>query len=226
MQIGPNHLERETIADRPRRRHASELEGIQWGCRLRRSDGPVAGARENDRDCEQTHTARGKPAKTCNGVLADHGVRIIIASAARCFHLVAYDRSATMRMSAILVILFILFMAVGCGDVSTVTPAQSDSLILQLDAPAEASAGTAIPLKLTLRNSGKQPVSVMLGGRPPSDFVVIAPDGAEVWRWSTDQVIQAILEMKALQPGEQLDTPRSGPRGTIAAPWVHQGVTW
>ncbi len=118
--------------------------------------------------------------------------------------------------------LVMLFMTIGCGNASTVTPAQADSLILQLDAPAEAPAGTAVRLKLTLRNSGKQPVSVMLGGRPPSDFVVTAPDGAEVWRWSTDQVIQAILEMKTLQPGEQLEYSAEWPardsRGTLVSP--------
>jgi hypothetical protein len=62
----------------------------------------------------------------------------------------------------------------------------------------------------------------MLGGRPPSDFVVIAPDGAEVWRWSTDQVIQAILEMKTLQPGEQLEYTAEWPardkRGNLVSP--------
>ena len=126
--------------------------------------------------------------------------------------------------------LVILFMTVGCGNVSTVTPAQSDSLILQLEAPAEASAGTTIRLTLTLRNSGKQPVRVMLGGRPPSDFVVTATDGAEVWRWSTDQVIQAILEMKTLQPDEQLqysaEWPARDNRGTLVSPgsYVVRGV--
>ena len=43
------------------------------------------------------------------------------------------------------------------------------------------------------------------GGRPPSDFVVTAENGAEVWRWSEGQVIQMILERKKLNPGEEIE---------------------
>jgi hypothetical protein len=102
----------------------------------------------------------------------------------------------------------------GCQGVSTVTQleddsktpgsAQSGSLALQLDAPAQARVGTPLRLKLTLTNTTKQPVQVMLGGRPPYDFVLTSADGAKSWRWSADQAIQMILETRTLKPGEQL----------------------
>jgi hypothetical protein len=76
---------------------------------------------------------------------------------------------------------------------------------LQLDAPAQAPAGKPVPITLTLTNTSKQPVKVALGGRPPFDVVVTTADGAETWRWSDDQVIQMILEMRTLQPGEQVE---------------------
>ena len=82
-------------------------------------------------------------------------------------------KSANMRMTTSLVILFIL-MAIGCGrclNGHTGTVRFVDSAI---GCAGRSFRWTAIPLKLTLRNSGKQPVSVMLGGRPPSDFVVRA----------------------------------------------------
>jgi hypothetical protein len=118
--------------------------------------------------------------------------------------------------------LIVLGMTLGCGSASTVAPPQSDPLSLQLSAPASASVGTAIRLTLTLKNTTKQPVQVMLGGRPPTDFVVTTPEGAEVWRWSTDQVVQAILEVRTLQPGEQLEYNTEWnlkhSRGTLPSP--------
>jgi hypothetical protein len=78
------------------------------------------------------------------------------------------------------------------------------SLALQVDAPAEAPAGKPVQLRLTLTNTGKEPVEAVLGGRPPFDFVVTR-DGVESWRWSDDQAIQMILEVRTLQPGEKLE---------------------
>lgn len=102
----------------------------------------------------------------------------------------------------------------GCQGVSTVPPleddaktpgsAQSGSLALQLDAPAQARVGTTLRLKLTLTNTTKQQVQVMLGGRPPYDFVLTSADGAKTWRWSADTAVQMILETRTLKPGEEL----------------------
>jgi hypothetical protein len=73
-----------------------------------------------------------------------------------------------------------------------------------LSAPAEARAGQPVPLKLNLKNTNAQPVEITLGGHPASDFVVTTPDGKEIWRWSYDHDIQAILELKTLDPREEL----------------------
>lgn len=100
-----------------------------------------------------------------------------------------------------------VLLASGCENASAVRatpPAQPPPLTLRLDAPTEARANAAIPLKLTLRNSGTEPAQVMLGGRPPYDFVIRAADGARVWRWSEGQAVQMILETRTLRPGEQI----------------------
>lgn len=82
--------------------------------------------------------------------------------------------------------------------------AQSGSLALQLTAPQHSVIGNAVPLTLTLTNTGNEPLDVTLGGRPPYDFVVRSPTGAEIWRWSLGKVVQMILEITTLKPGEQL----------------------
>ena len=89
------------------------------------------------------------------------------------------------------------------GPQTTGNP-QSPSLALRLDAPKETPAAAAIPLKLTLRNTGTEPAQVMLGGRPPHDFVITSADGARTWRWSDGNAAQMILEMRPLKPGEQI----------------------
>jgi hypothetical protein len=79
------------------------------------------------------------------------------------------------------------------------------SLTLELEIPAEFQVGQPVPLKLKLRNTSQQPVELILGGRPPYDFVVTKQDGIEIWRWSHGQAIQAILEVRTLNPGEELE---------------------
>lgn len=114
-----------------------------------------------------------------------------------------------MRMASTILLLVIVS---GCQDRSTMTPsdrqttarASASPLALQLDAPTKAGANTAMPLKLTLSNAGTEPVQVMLGGRPPYDFVITSADGARSWRWSDGNAAQMILEARTLQPGDYI----------------------
>jgi hypothetical protein len=78
------------------------------------------------------------------------------------------------------------------------------SITLELEVPAEVRVSEAVPLQLKLKNTGKSPVKVTLGGRPAHDFIVTKPDGTEVWRLSHGGVIQDILDQKNLNPGEEL----------------------
>jgi hypothetical protein len=81
----------------------------------------------------------------------------------------------------------------------------ASALTIWLEVPAEVRAGEIVPLKLKLKNSSDRPVELTLGGRPAYDFVVARPGGTEIWRWLHGQEIQAILEQKALSPGEELE---------------------
>lgn len=100
-----------------------------------------------------------------------------------------------------------LMFASGCETapaVNATPPAQSSPLSLSLEAPSEALAGTPIQLKLVLRNTSTQPAQVMLGGRPPYDFILSSGDGTRAWRWSDEKAAQMILEMRTLKPGEEI----------------------
>ena len=128
--------------------------------------------------------------------------------------------------------LLVVLAASGCQSVSTVSPvddqqsqpgrATTDSLTLQVDLPAEVPAAAPVKLRMTLRNTGKQTVEVYLGGRPAHDFVVTTADGTHVWRWLEDRVIQQILEIRPLKPGEQIEVdaewPARNARGNPVSP--------
>lgn len=126
----------------------------------------------------------------------------------------------------------LLVLTSGCQGDSTVpmpegqthesVSARSAPLTLHLDVPAQARVGAPVQLKITLRNTSTQPTNIMLGGRPPFDFIVTTPEGVEVWRWSRDQVIQAILEMRTMEPGAAMEYdaewPLTSNDGTPVAP--------
>jgi hypothetical protein len=80
----------------------------------------------------------------------------------------------------------------------------SSPLALRLEAPDRARSGETIRLKLTIRNASKRTIDQPLAGQPAHDFVVGRTDGTELWRWSKGQVIQDVLELKTLRPGQEL----------------------
>lgn len=95
------------------------------------------------------------------------------------------------------------------------TPKEKElgSPTLWLEVPPKVRVGETVPLKLKLKNTTDRPVTLFLSGRPAYDFFVTKPDGTEVWRWLHGQFIQAVLERKILQPGEELE---------FAADWNQQ----
>ena len=52
-----------------------------------------------------------------------------------------------------------------------------------LEVAPQASYGETVEIKLILRNVSDEPVSFVLGGRPPFDFVVSTADGEQGWHW-------------------------------------------
>jgi len=79
----------------------------------------------------------------------------------------------------------------------------SSPLAVRLEAPARVPPGQVVRLTLKLKNTGAARLEQPLGGRPPHD-IVVTRDGTEVWRWSKGRVVQDVLELKTLRPGEEL----------------------
>jgi hypothetical protein len=76
---------------------------------------------------------------------------------------------------------------------------------LTLEAPDEVEAGRTVNLKLIWRNLTDKPVELTLGGRPAYDFVVTTNEGKQVWRWLEGEMVQQILEIKTVDPGQKLE---------------------
>lgn len=76
---------------------------------------------------------------------------------------------------------------------------------LALDLPAEAVRGEAIDVVLRVRNDTPRTVELGLRGRDPTfDVVVANASGRIVWRRLEGAALLAILQLRALAPGEEL----------------------
>ena len=80
----------------------------------------------------------------------------------------------------------------------------SPPLALHLEAPAQARAGESIRLVLKAKNVSGRVLHQPLAGQPPHDFIVTGTAGGERWRWSQGQVVQDVLELKTLEPSQEL----------------------
>lgn len=76
----------------------------------------------------------------------------------------------------------------------------------ELELPERMKAGDAIPITVRARNDGTEPAELSLTGRPVAiDLVVQRLDGTEVWRRLHGQVVNMMLQVTVLQPGEDLE---------------------
>lgn len=82
---------------------------------------------------------------------------------------------------------------------------ESGSLVVSLEMPSQVRLGDLVPLKLKVKNTSNKSLQLTLGGRPAHDFIVTKPDGTEVWSWRHGQVVQQILQILTLLPGEELE---------------------
>jgi len=79
-------------------------------------------------------------------------------------------------------------------------------MLLELAVPAEVPAGHPVPIVLRLTNAGNAARDLALQGRPTAyDVIVTQRDGAIVWRRLDGEVIQSILRLQTLAPGESLE---------------------
>ncbi len=82
----------------------------------------------------------------------------------------------------------------------------SDSLHLELVLPPSVHPGERVPIELRVRNQTARTLDLYLRGRTPTfDVVVTRPDGELVWRRLEDEIIPAILQLRPLASGEQLE---------------------
>jgi len=81
----------------------------------------------------------------------------------------------------------------------------SDSMTLDISAPHKVRAGEPVALAIRLTNTGKQPMTLYLRGRPIAfDLVVTDARGTIVWRRLENAVTSMVLQVRELPPGETL----------------------
>jgi hypothetical protein len=86
-----------------------------------------------------------------------------------------------------------------------VSEADSDSLRLSIELPAEARVGEPVPIAFRVENISARPLDLYLRGRTIAfDLVVSGADGSIVWRRLEGEIIPAILRIETLAPGTAL----------------------
>ena len=79
---------------------------------------------------------------------------------------------------------------------------------LALDVPSFATVGTPVPFVLHVRNETGHPIAIHLSGHVPTfDVVVRRLDEEVVWRRLEGEVLQMVLQLRVLEPGDALELP-------------------
>jgi uncharacterized protein (DUF58 family) len=82
----------------------------------------------------------------------------------------------------------------------------ADSMRFEIVLPDSVRAGEPVPVTLRLTNTGPEPLTLYLQGRPTAfDLTIRRLDGAIVWRRLEGQVVSAILAVRQLEPGASLE---------------------
>ncbi len=82
----------------------------------------------------------------------------------------------------------------------------ADSLRISLDVPEMVTAGKPVPVVIRLENGGARPLDLYLRGRKIAfDIFIARVDGQLVWQRLKDEILPAIVQLKALWPGEVLE---------------------
>jgi hypothetical protein len=87
-------------------------------------------------------------------------------------------------------------------DAQTVSQGPTLDLVL----PTVAPQGTDVPIVVRVRNASDRPLDVIFMGRTIAfDIVVAGPDGTVVWRRLQGAMIEQILQVRTMTPGESLE---------------------
>ncbi|MBI4543196.1 MAG: hypothetical protein HY705_09210 [Gemmatimonadetes bacterium] len=82
----------------------------------------------------------------------------------------------------------------------------ADSLQLTLTAPARVRPGVPILFTLRVRNQTQRALDLYLRGRTATFDLIVAREGGEVvWRRLEDEIIPAIVHLRVLRPGEEME---------------------
>jgi len=69
-----------------------------------------------------------------------------------------------------------------------------------------ARSGRGIPILVRVANTGAGPIELYLRGREPTfDVIVSGPGGDVVWSRLEGEIVQAILRLETLGPGEAME---------------------
>jgi hypothetical protein len=80
---------------------------------------------------------------------------------------------------------------------------ESDTVALEISAPRVARVGDAVPITIAVYNNHERSIDLNLTGRDiVFDIVVTRADSTIVWQRLRNAVIQPILQLKTLAPGE------------------------
>lgn len=89
---------------------------------------------------------------------------------------------------------------------TAVTESAPDSFGLELVLPRRVRTGEPVPITLRVQNRTRHTIDLYLRGRAATFEVVVArPDGEVVWRRLEDEIILAIVHLRALAPAERLE---------------------
>jgi hypothetical protein len=80
---------------------------------------------------------------------------------------------------------------------------QGDSIVVEIAAPRVAGVGDAVSINIVVHNNRERQIDLNLTGREiVFDVVIARSDSTIVWQRLRNVVIQPIVQMKPLQPGE------------------------
>ena len=96
---------------------------------------------------------------------------------------------------------------------------------LTIAVPATARVGEQVPIRLSAENRGAEPVDLYLRGRRVAFDVVVERTGGQIaWRRLDGEIVEAIVQLRTLAPGELLTLDAQWNQRTAAGRQVQPGV--
>ena len=123
-----------------------------------------------------------------NGFLA-----VVLGAMAGCDRPEASDRYAVMEGR------------VHLDDAAASSSAWADSLRCDIDIPPRVRIGQSVPIAVRVTNVADRPLELHLQGTVAFDITISSTDDKVVWRRLEDEVIQSILRIEVLAPGQTLE---------------------